>query len=68
MDYSDGELVKMFEASFGAPKDALHTLAMRHPKMERGVLDYWAEKLVPIVNDVNMMRRENGMGDMQGIV
>ena len=68
MDYTDRELIDMFERAFGEPKDALHTLAERHPEVGRGVLDYWAEKLVPIVNDVNMIRRANGLGNMQGII
>jgi hypothetical protein len=53
----DEKCIYYFEQSFDN-FDYLHTLASRHAKVPEGVLNYWAEKLEPLINDYELLRAE----------
>jgi hypothetical protein len=59
MDDQTQSFIDEFESGFGT-FDSLHALAFRHSEIPAGVLEYWVEKLKPLISDVNILLRQAG--------
>lgn len=55
------ELINKFEKAINEANQAIGELANKHEKIEAGVIEYWEEKINPILHDLKVLKAQNNL-------